>query len=424
MASFANLPGKEALLEALNPALSGSSPVSLLYFDVDNFKLYNDTLGHLEGDRLLQELVNEAEKMILQKGSLYRYGGDEFCVLMPNTSADEAGGTGERLRITMERRKPTAMVETSLSVGVACSQGGEYSNAEEFLGAADAAMYQSKRSGGNLVTVLRGGEALTLERRQSRTDLSDVFRNESEIKIIYSELTLGPELRNAIDRYFQTNEERQSKKEHYLVPTDDQYDPGLRFRGTKVACVCEVRGAGYLAYSLAEAGLKARILAATSSSVRAQLHRQSFIAVGAKSNQMTAKLLENENNQLVDINMKDLNDVRFSSKNGKLLTPRRNKEIEDYGLIVRIRPEQDPEKTWIACAGLGEYGTSGAANFLAFSWWNIAKRIMRLGGRPNVSPFACIVRTDISADADDNAKIVNFALTEDHWVEHPGGVAV
>lgn len=118
-----------------------------------------------------------------------------------------------------------------------------------------------------------------------------------------------------------------------------------------------------------------------------------------------------------------------SDRRGEVAEPQRDKTKEDYGLIVGIHPHLHPDKTWIACAGLGEHGTSGAAHLLAFGWDRIVEafqvkfrqiegKYKQLRTKIDISTFACIVKT--RTDSDDSADIFNFALIEDQWEEYPG----
>lgn len=117
---------------------------ALALADVDHFKLYNDTHGHLAGDEMLRKISATIQKMLRASDHLYRYGGEEFVLAFPEQSVSEATSAMERIR---------AMVaETcgiTLSAGVAAP--GASGDAKEWIAAADAALYRAKGSGRNRV---------------------------------------------------------------------------------------------------------------------------------------------------------------------------------------------------------------------------------------------------------------------------------
>jgi diguanylate cyclase (GGDEF)-like protein/PAS domain S-box-containing protein len=125
-------------------------PLSLLLFDVDDFKSYNDKHGHLAGDGVLEkvgEIVVECTREHVDSG--YRYGGDEFTVILSETTQEQAFNIAERLRQTFEERHFDGL---TLSIGLMT-----YSpvfTSKTFIKRADEAMYGSKRSGGNQVYIL------------------------------------------------------------------------------------------------------------------------------------------------------------------------------------------------------------------------------------------------------------------------------
>lgn len=127
-------------------------PLSLLLLDLDNFKEYNDSYGHIEGDKALQgirQAIDDSTRSNVDMG--FRYGGDEFTVILPETDHATAANIAERIRQTFERK---GFDGTSLSVGV--MSYADDMNPSEFLQAADARMYEAKRAGGNQI---RGEQA-------------------------------------------------------------------------------------------------------------------------------------------------------------------------------------------------------------------------------------------------------------------------
>ena len=121
------------------------APLSLLFLDLDGFKIINDQLGHDMGDRVLQHvgqaIAGEARSHI---DCGFRFGGDEFAVLLPETTAQEAMTVMARIRERCAAGVPgKAPLRVSVSVGVAQYDGD--ASAREFMRRADAAMYVEKR---------------------------------------------------------------------------------------------------------------------------------------------------------------------------------------------------------------------------------------------------------------------------------------
>ncbi len=129
-------------------------PLSLLLFDVDQFKPYNDGHGHLEGDRVLRtvgEVVLECTREHVDLG--FRYGGDEFTVILPEAGEEQAYVIAERVRASFEAKRFDRL---TLSVGLMEYRPG--STARSFIRFADAMMYDAKRSGGNRVFIYKPEE--------------------------------------------------------------------------------------------------------------------------------------------------------------------------------------------------------------------------------------------------------------------------
>jgi diguanylate cyclase (GGDEF)-like protein len=132
------------------------SELSLLMIDVDHFKLYNDTYGHPEGDvcltRLGETLAGVAAETM---GFAGRYGGEEFCLLLPNTDAARALEIGELVRAAVQSLAMPHATSThqtvTVSVGVACTVPNETQRPGDLIEAADAALYAAKHRGRNAV---------------------------------------------------------------------------------------------------------------------------------------------------------------------------------------------------------------------------------------------------------------------------------
>ena len=136
---------ERAALELARARRAGTS-MSLLVLDVDGFKALNDSHGHPAGDALLRAIAAGLREHTRQIDGLARLGGDEFVILLPGASADEALLVAERLGQLAE----SASLAAGFSVGIAATDSGAESF-DDLWRAADAAMYEAKRAGGDAV---------------------------------------------------------------------------------------------------------------------------------------------------------------------------------------------------------------------------------------------------------------------------------
>jgi diguanylate cyclase (GGDEF)-like protein len=130
--------------------------LALLLLDIDFFKNYNDTFGHLEGDKVLSTVGQMINTCLRTMDTAYRYGGEEFTVILPYTDGNEAKTVADRIQYTLEHitfcPSPDRSIQVTLSIGVT-----EYSPGEElssFVNRSDRAMYTSKENGRNRVSFL------------------------------------------------------------------------------------------------------------------------------------------------------------------------------------------------------------------------------------------------------------------------------
>ncbi len=126
------------------------SPLSVLLMDVDHFKQYNDTFGHLAGDLVLQTVGQVLSAHARVTDLAARYGGEEFAVVLPETDSEGALVVAERIRLAMESHEGPQRTVT-VSIGV-CTLGAGTADADTFLASADSALYRSKAAGRNCVT--------------------------------------------------------------------------------------------------------------------------------------------------------------------------------------------------------------------------------------------------------------------------------
>lgn len=130
-----------ALAEEMARARQAGTPLSLLYLDLDGFKAVNDTYGHLVGDALLQDVASLLRSSVRSSDVVARYGGDEFCLILPGASREKATEVLSRLREAFVSLQPGI----SFSAGIACfpEDGG---TEDELVRVADERMYREKKT--------------------------------------------------------------------------------------------------------------------------------------------------------------------------------------------------------------------------------------------------------------------------------------
>ena len=135
-------------------------PLALLLLDIDHFKDYNDGFGHLEGDKVLVRISQVIKSCLRKLDSAYRYGGEEFTVILPETSCEEALLVAERIRnvVHSEVFQPEGGQEMSITISVGATQYMENEELSAFIQRADKAMYLSKQKGRNQVTALEADD--------------------------------------------------------------------------------------------------------------------------------------------------------------------------------------------------------------------------------------------------------------------------
>ncbi|HKK15951.1 MAG TPA: GGDEF domain-containing protein [Gammaproteobacteria bacterium] len=158
---------RRALMQELEGRINESkrhgNELSLILFDIDDFKLINDVFGHSAGDDILKRLTRVCQNWLRTSDSMGRYGGEEFLVLCPNTSLDGAKTLAERIRQAVEQtgffyRKNHFRVTISCGITELANHlknhDGELNETElahDMIDAADSAMYHAKKSGKNTI---------------------------------------------------------------------------------------------------------------------------------------------------------------------------------------------------------------------------------------------------------------------------------
>lgn len=161
--SLTGLYNRKHLMESLTKEIGRSKryerPFALLIVDIDHFKKFNDTYGHLAGDEVLRKMGNVFRESIRGCDYAARYGGEEFVIFMPEIGQDDGVTAAERIRASVAKEKIDANghpVTVTISVGVASfPEHGD--DAQAIISKADAALYQAKRRGRDRVVLAGSG---------------------------------------------------------------------------------------------------------------------------------------------------------------------------------------------------------------------------------------------------------------------------
>lgn len=140
--------------QEIDRALRYGRPLSILFMDIDNFKRFNDEHGHLEGDKVIRQLGQTVRKLLRGNDMAFRYGGEEFVAILPETPERGGGLVAERVRahfeeLTFNPSDGSGPLQCTLSAGVAELEGHE--RPKELVRRADQALYQAKAKGKNQV---------------------------------------------------------------------------------------------------------------------------------------------------------------------------------------------------------------------------------------------------------------------------------
>src|SRR5690606_41963720 len=122
----------EYLDQEFQRTLRNQQALSLLMIDIDHFKRFNDTWGHSQGDRVLKNVAQQLRSLIRKPMMPFRYGGEEFAVILPRTDEKNARVIAERLRQQLNS-KPIGRHHISVSIGLASQEGRRSSTQQELV---------------------------------------------------------------------------------------------------------------------------------------------------------------------------------------------------------------------------------------------------------------------------------------------------
>ncbi len=142
---------ENAMLRELSLAKRHNTPLSIILMDIDHFKKINDEYGHLYGDRALHAVAQCAKNSIRNCDMIFRYGGEEFIILLTGTELMGAHQLAERLRVKIEQMVPTPEKDFRITVSLGVTMFNVEEDAIAFIQRADSALYQAKENGRNQV---------------------------------------------------------------------------------------------------------------------------------------------------------------------------------------------------------------------------------------------------------------------------------
>jgi len=129
-------------------------PFSIMLIDVDHFKHFNDTYGHLEGDRILRRVARLITSCMRTMDTAYRYGGEEFTVLLPETTCDDALTVAERIKEAVSGETLDYINDSKVTVSIGVTEYSDTDSVSNLVKRADHAMYIAKQKGRNRIAYL------------------------------------------------------------------------------------------------------------------------------------------------------------------------------------------------------------------------------------------------------------------------------
>ncbi|MGE7947476.1 diguanylate cyclase domain-containing protein [Lysinibacillus sp. NPDC093688] len=151
--SLTGIPNRRRMDQILNELIINKVPHAIVLIDLDDFKSINDTYGHIVGDEVLKAFANHMQGNIEQQGLCFRYGGEEFMVILPSTTIDEALALAENLRIKQAMLDTVDGRHVTMSAGITAFTAN-IKTANQIITIADRALYKAKQSGRNCICVV------------------------------------------------------------------------------------------------------------------------------------------------------------------------------------------------------------------------------------------------------------------------------
>ncbi|MBD8519314.1 GGDEF domain-containing protein [Lysinibacillus fusiformis] len=152
--SLTGIPNRRIMDQTLHELIINKVPHAVILIDLDDFKSINDTYGHTVGDEVLKAFAHHMQLSIEEQGMCFRYGGEEFMIILPSRSIDEAVELAERLRVKQALQETACGRPVTMSAGITAFTPNVQSP-NQLIEIADHALYKAKQSGRNCLCVVR-----------------------------------------------------------------------------------------------------------------------------------------------------------------------------------------------------------------------------------------------------------------------------
>ncbi|MFN7737145.1 MAG: diguanylate cyclase [Pirellula sp.] len=182
---------EQMLFDLYTDSIVNKKPLTIAILDIDHFKKLNDTYGHSAGDAMLKHvgsLIQEITR-INSDFMAFRYGGEEFCILLPNTDPAQAMELLEGLRAQVEALRVNHMeteLKATVSIGLATSHL-EPSDCKEFFERADETLYACKHNGRNQVRHYACGSKIAFQRDGLAQKIRDIYNSQPKLEVVSDE---------------------------------------------------------------------------------------------------------------------------------------------------------------------------------------------------------------------------------------------
>lgn len=177
---------EQRIAQECERSLRYNNHLCLLMIDIDLFKVFNDTNGHCFGDFILKEISNIFTKSCRSVDIVFRYGGDEFSILLPNTNYDGAIRYSDKMREIVKNHrfeKNEKFIKTTISLGLASYLEDNFRNKNDFIESADEALFVAKKRGGNTTVIFKDvkdqnmGDNMKLLNKLGNHSGNEIFNN-------------------------------------------------------------------------------------------------------------------------------------------------------------------------------------------------------------------------------------------------------
>ncbi|WP_369436292.1 GGDEF domain-containing protein [Lysinibacillus fusiformis] len=151
--SLTGIPNRRSMDQVLNELFTNKVPHAIVLIDLDNFKNVNDTYGHTAGDEVLKAFAKIMQESVIKHGICFRYGGEEFMIILPTTTIEEAVEVAENLRVKQALAENLFGQPVTLSAGITAFSTA-IKTPKQLIATADQALYEAKQSGRNCICVV------------------------------------------------------------------------------------------------------------------------------------------------------------------------------------------------------------------------------------------------------------------------------